>query len=126
ASRTVRSVPPSLVRVPGVSLPKPNPSPLSITSLSGNLLDRFRHHGGVVMDNEPPPITPFVEEGIPRLQRLGGARRLAREEERIGSDIGRCVAPDPNCTGIDDAPRVALEEMDKIVLDCGGVGPGAI
>ena len=78
------------------------------------------------MNDEPSPVTPFVDEGIPRFHRFGGAWHLAREEERIGSDIGSCVAPDPDCTGIDDTPRVALEEMDKIVLDCGGVGPRAI
>ena len=78
------------------------------------------------MDNEPPPVTPFVYKGIPRLHRFGGAWRLTREEERVGSDIGGYVAPDPDCTGIDDAARVAFEEMDKIVLDCSGVGPRAI
>jgi hypothetical protein len=27
------------------------------------LLNRFGHYGGVVMDNEPLPVTPFVDEG---------------------------------------------------------------
>ena len=78
------------------------------------------------MDNEPTAVTPFVDEGIPCLHRFGRARRLAREKKRVGPDIGGCIAPNPDCAGIDDSPRVALDEMEKILLDCGGVGPRTI
>src|SRR5436190_9873189 len=86
-----------------VSSPPRTPTDRRRLNARFNLLDRFGHRGGVVMDNEPPPVTPFVYKGIPRLHRFGGAWRLTREEERVGSDIGGYVAPDPDCTGIDDA-----------------------
>src|SRR5262245_29965348 len=80
------------------------------------LLDRFGHHGGVVMDNEPPPVAPFVDEGISCLHRFGRTRRLAGEKKRVGPDIRGCIATDPDCAGIDNCPRVALDEMEKIFL----------
>src|SRR6266704_6899478 len=62
----------------GVATEDSNPAGEDLT-LGFNLLDGFGHHGGVVMDNAPPPVTPFVDEGIPRFHRFGGAWRLARE-----------------------------------------------
>src|SRR5262249_36365805 len=73
------------------------------------LLDRLGHHGGVVMDNEPAPVAPFVDEGISCLQRFGRVRRLAGESKRVGPDIRGCITTDPDRTGIDDCPRVALD-----------------
>src|SRR5215831_19430995 len=90
------------------------------------LLDRLGHHGGVVMDNELAPVAPFVDEGISCLQRFGCVRRLAGESKRVGPDIRGCITTNPDCTGIDDCPRVALDEMEKIFFHCRGVGPRTI
>src|SRR5262249_9583010 len=84
--------------------------PAATNNLASTLLDGFGHHGGVVMDNEPPPVAPFVDEGISCLHRFGRARSRAGEKKRIGPDIRGCIATDPDCAGIDDCPRVALDE----------------